>query len=149
MAETKKKKGNGLLIVVLLIIITGVIIYFYKQKNQPNALAPSIATNVSSTPVTTTYVDENTILKKGMKNNEVGKLQSLINKVNTSVGLPLLVVDNSFGSKTEDALHKLTGKKEISYAQAEKMAYDKFKTQGYSDSNITSIFHGLTFGLFS
>jgi hypothetical protein len=52
-------------------------------------------------------------LKKGSKNSTVGSLQSILNTALTCKGKALLVVDNSFGAKTETALFELTGKKSI------------------------------------
>lgn len=53
-------------------------------------------------------------LRNGSKNSTVGSLQSLLNTALSCSGKTLLVVDNSFGSKTETALSSLTGKTSIS-----------------------------------
>lgn len=151
MAETAKKKNNTLVWVIVILIIIVVVYFLMNRKPAALPTANQLSAPADSKPVQTTYVsvDDNTILKRGMNNAHVGKLQTLINKVNTSYGLPQITVDNAFGSGTESALNKLTGKNQITYAEAERMARDKFKAQGYPDSYASSILSGLTFGLFS
>lgn len=61
------------------------------------------------------------MLKRGISGNEVIQLQQMINEALKLKKLPPLVVDGSFGSKTEGALKKLTGKIQITLAEASTM----------------------------
>jgi hypothetical protein len=52
-------------------------------------------------------------LLKGKKNNTVSNLQTLLNTALKCQNRALLVVDGNFGTKTEDALFSLSGKRSI------------------------------------
>jgi hypothetical protein len=94
------------------VIIGGYLIYKQLRKPKPNGLSdvipppsPSNNNNNNQTPAS------NFPLKKGSKNESVGTLQGLLNTSN--LVNPKLVVDNSFGSKTETALLAAYGKNQI------------------------------------
>lgn len=108
----KKKKIIGL---ALLGIPVAVGLYFiYKQfasKNVKKDVAPPASTVVKENGTTGTSTTTNSSdfpLKKGSYNSSVGTLQALLNSTGE-----VLVVDNKFGSKTEAALQKVYGKKQI------------------------------------
>lgn len=81
------------------------------QKNQ---------TQKNQTPKVSVYP-----LKKGSKNSVVGQLQNLLLSCNPKA-LPKYGADNDFGTETETALLKYTGKKTVD-SQAELYKINCFK----------------------
>ena len=81
-------------------------------QSDPNTAGPG------SSGSSTNSIDENLLLKKGMKNSSVSELQRLINidlKTGTGGGrVSALTVDGDFGKATETALNQMKGQKAIS-----------------------------------
>lgn len=130
-------KNQNLIIVVLFMAILGAIVYLFKDQIgklfKPKDTAPGalnfdqLLNNTGNTPTQyvptvevpqITTLNQNLLLKKGMKNDEVKYLQNMINGVLSLMGKTPLVVDGSFGPKTENALNFLIQKKEITIAAA-------------------------------
>ena len=132
--KDKIQENKVPLIVGVLILVT-LLIYFYQNKlasfflyRGENASAPVPAnvtnnTASSSNNNSSTSVTNDTVLEKGDRGDKVGELQDLLNKslVKTSFQIPHLVVDKAFGSKTENLLYLLTGKKRISINEFKKL----------------------------
>lgn len=125
-------------IVILLIICAtiGLVVYFFKDniknlfKKKSVEPAPVATTNTvyihdKTPPIvkashTIDYwsLDKNKVLKKGSKGDEVTQLQNMINQALKIKKQPYITSDGGFGAKTENALKYLTGKTQITLAQA-------------------------------
>lgn len=129
--ETVTKNKKALAVVVLLVL--ALVAYFTKNKWMPmfskdqTAPAPNttnIGSSSTSTNTTLATATDDTILKRGSKNDKVKELQQLLNQHLTSnfatySPLTPLVVDGDFGSKTEARLLLFTNneKNQISINQ--------------------------------
>lgn len=138
MAQAEKKKNSAGIWIVIIVIVLILLFVLWSKKGTAQNLPTNTITppNNSTTTPTTTYVTitDQTLLKKGMNNSHVAKLQKLINQTNLAYGLPAISEDGVFGSGTEAALKKLTGKTEISYAHAYQLSTQKLQEKGYSQS---------------
>lgn len=132
---------KGFLLFLLAISVIGLLIFIFKGKlysllmpKGAQAAAPasepgqvvyvsSPGKQNQSTPPEVDYwsLDTNRLLKRGVSGNEVIQLQQMINEALKLKKIPQLLVDGSFGSKTENALKSLTGKIQITLAQASSM----------------------------
>ena len=111
-------------VVIVLIVIVAIVVKQGKAKKIP-PLSPELQPGTYSVPL-----DKEKVLKIGSTGNEVKELQKIINKTNayiiakgiaTSVQAVNVTIDGVFGSKTANSLKFLTGKYEISLADAEFM----------------------------
>jgi hypothetical protein len=100
------------------ILVGGFLIYkqFSRGRDKRDVAQPENSGGGGSSSTTTNSGGSISAypLKNGRKNSTVGSLQSLLNTALSCSGKTLLVVDDSFGSKTENALKSLTGKTSIS-----------------------------------
>lgn len=95
--------------------------FFLSRQNASNspvntgAVGNIVSNGSNSNSNSSSAMNNDTVLKKGDRGDKVGELQVLLNKglVKSNLSYAALVVDKSFGSKTESILYLLTGKKRI------------------------------------
>lgn len=123
-------KFNKKLLYGLPIVLGGYLIYrqFSKGKRESQDVQPYI------TPTPSVSVPNDFPLRKGVKNKTVGTLQALLNTALKCKNKTLLVADNDFGSKTENALKELTGKTTVNSASE----LDQIKNQLSTVCNLSA-----------
>ncbi len=126
---SKNKNINAFIYIAIFGIVAFAIYKIYIWYKNRNSIAPeqSIST-IGTTPGTTIVpsniapeVSNDTILKKGSKNDRVQWVQNYYNKyVVPKNGGTKLVEDGVFGSKTEAAVFHVMGKKTVSWTEFKK-----------------------------
>ncbi len=109
---------------------TGIEEYDLSTGNDPVVSSFTSSSASSPAPSVQESHNPNAIVKRGSRGINVEYVQKAINRVLRDKGETQLVTDGIFGSKTEAALYKLTGKKLISYASMKAFVIKYFTNQG-------------------
>jgi len=102
----KMNKKNYKLVSVALALVGAYFVYRYFSSGKPTVLP----TGQSPTPASSPTPQNDFPLKRGSKGKKVKELQELLLKFDKKI-LPRFGADSDFGSETEAALVKITGKK--------------------------------------
>ena len=139
------KTWVGITIGVVGLGVVATMVYLgFKKPTADTTDEMSSSTNESTTTTTpssnTTTSNESFPLKKGSKGSKVSKLQEGLNHYITlgRIVSAKLIVDGSFGSKTENALLLLTGMKTADSNLYNEISTKSFKTLAYQPTSTTS-----------
>lgn len=118
-----KKNKMAFNIVAGVLALAGIyFVYRYVQSNKKLVVTPPAPPAPSPTPSPSTSVFP---LRKGSRGAKVKELQNLILRFDKNA-LPKFGADSDFGSETETALNKLTGKKTVDSQKELDALYARF-----------------------